>query len=174
MNTATVSPAEMIRAEMIMSRPLVTIGNNDTMRHAAAVFLDKNISGAPVFNHLQKPIGVLTKTDIVRYEREHAAAEATGERDALRTLGTLELIAKGAGFHRESEEDYVSRWMTPKVFAAGKMASLADVLREMSQRRIHRIFIQDEKTKKLIGVITTFDLMRFLGRLFLVGGTKLK
>lgn len=169
MTVTKITSAPLIRAEQIMSQPLVFLNTSDTMRHAAAVFLDKKISGAPVLNHLKEPVGVITQTDIVRYEREHLSTELSREtRDAMRIKNTLEFISEGMGFHRESQEDYVAHWMTPKIYTIGCKASLADVVREMAQRRIHRILIHDEKRAELVGIITTFDLLQFLGRVLFV------
>ncbi|MBI4369331.1 MAG: CBS domain-containing protein [Elusimicrobia bacterium] len=166
--------APLIKADEIMSSPLVFLRNSDTMRHAAALFLDKKFSGAPVLNHLNEPVGVLSKTDIVRYEREHVstAVDAVRTKETMRAQGTLETVAEGSGYHHESEEDYVNHWMTPAVYTLSTEASLPDILREMSQRKVHRLFIREKASKKLIGVITTFDILRFLGRVFFVDGQK--
>src|SRR3989338_1281153 len=115
----------LVKAENIMSKPLVFVHTSDTVRHAAGILLDKGISGVPVLDHLERPVGVLTKTDIVRYE--------------------LEFVAEGRGFHRESEEDYVLRWMTPKIFTVSVRASLSDVIREMARHQVHRLFVRGQE-----------------------------
>ena len=109
----------------VMSKPVISLRSNDTIHHAAGVLLDKGISGAPVMNAVGQPVGVITKTDIARYEREHVAVhEGTPIREAMRTLGTLELISQTKGFHIESEDERIERWMTPRVFSVGKETSL--------------------------------------------------
>lgn len=152
-----------LRAEDVMVSPVITISSKDTMQHAASVFLDKNISGAPVLNGGSFPVGVLTKTDITHYERDHVACASSGEdRGALRTLGALEAIAQGVGFHAESEEDAVSEWMTPKLFSVNKETSLHKVVKEMLKKRIHRVFVTEKSA--VVGVITAFDLIRVLDK----------
>ena len=158
----------LVKAENIMSKPLVFVHTSDTVRHAAGILLDKGISGVPVLDHLERPVGVLTKTDIVRYEREYVAANVAEEaRQVMRAQDTLEFVAEGRGFHRESEEDYVLRWMTPKIFTVSVRASLSDVIREMARHQVHRLFVRGQE-EELAGVITTFDLLKFLARVFLV------
>lgn len=168
MNTKNEIAPASVKAAEIMTRNLIALRSNDSIRHAAAVFLDKNISGAPVLDNEVRPVGVITKTDIVRCQREHVGlGQPEKGRGAMRAADTLEVISR-YGFHPEAEEDRVSEWMTPQIFTLSEEASLADVLREIVHRRIHRLFIRDEKTRKLTGVITTFDLIRLFSRLFLV------
>ncbi len=152
-----------LRAEDVMVSPVITISSKDTMQHAASIFLDKNISGAPVLNGGSFPVGVLTKTDITHYERDHVACASSGEdRSALRTLGALEAIAQGVGFHAEDEEESVSEWMTPKLFSVSKETSLRKVVKEMLEKRIHRVFVTEKNA--VVGVITAFDLIRVLDK----------
>lgn len=150
-----------------MSRPLITLRTDDTVQNAAAIFLDKNISGLPVINQSGVPVGVFTKTDIVRYEREYVAATGAHEmREHMQTLGTLEVVSQGIGLSANESSDLISNWMTPKVFEVSSNEPLPSVIQEMIRRRIHRIFVTDERTNRLTGVITTFDLMRHLSRVY--------
>ncbi len=152
-----------LHAEDVMVSPVITISSKDTMQRAASVFLDKNISGAPVLNGGAFPVGVLTKTDITHYERDHVACFSGGEdRGALRTLGALETIAQGVGFHTESEEDKVTEWMTPKLFSVKKETPLREIVKEMLKKRIHRVFVTEKN--EVVGVITAFDLIRVLDK----------
>lgn len=168
-NTQTKKSTAFVKAKHLMSRSLVFVHTSDTVRQAAAAMLDKGISGLPVLNHRDEPVGVITKTDIVRYEREYVAANDTVQAfRAMKAMNTLELIAQGQGFHRETEEDYVIHWMTPKIYAVSEEASLADVVRELFNHRVHRIFVRQEDSGNLTGVITTFDLLDFLADVFMV------
>ena len=57
--------------------------------------------------------------------------------------------------------------MTPKIFTVSVRASLSDVIREMARHQVHRLFVRGQE-EELAGVITTFDLLKFLARVFLV------
>jgi CBS domain-containing protein len=152
------SPARALLARDIMSSPLFTLSADDTMRQAAGLFLDKNISGAHVVDAAGAPVGVLTKTDIIRYER-FAGAERDAElRDAMRTLDTLEVVSHGA-----HADDRVARWMTPRVIAVEEDTPISEVGRNMAAKKIHRVFVRERKTRRLAGVITSFDLIRYVG-----------
>jgi len=160
MSENTMSQLERLKAGDIMTTPVVMIRSHDTMQKAASVFLEKNISGAPVLDKRLKAVGVLTKTDITRYERDKIASwDALSARAPIRTLGTLELIAQSIG--AVGQKDCVSEWMTPKVIAVPKKAPFKKVVRDMISKRIHRLFVV-EKKNRILGVITTFDLIKFL------------
>ncbi|OGS02537.1 MAG: hypothetical protein A3G41_08480 [Elusimicrobia bacterium RIFCSPLOWO2_12_FULL_59_9] len=159
-----------VRVAGVMSKALITLHIGDTMRRAAAVLLDNSISGAPVLNYLDQPVGVLTKTDIARYEREFISVrEAPSPQDKMQARDTLENIAQEKGFHPVGSDDHVQKWMTPAVYVIDKGTPLTEAVRAMAQKRVHRLFVKDSKSQKLVGVITPFDLLRALSRWFKKG-----
>jgi len=152
-------------AEMLMSHPVVFVRSSQTMRQAAALMLEKGISGLPVLDHTDRAVGVLTKTDVVRYERERLESRlAVKSGVSMKSSETSEWVAEKRGFHEEAEEDYVFNWMTPKVYTVNRRAHLGEVVREMLARRVHRLFVHEEPEGPLVGVLTTFDLLEFLAR----------
>jgi CBS-domain-containing membrane protein len=152
-------------AEMLMSHPVVFVRSSQTMRQAAALVLERGISGLPVLDHTDRAVGVLTKTDLVRYERERLESRmAAASGVSMKSSETAEWIVEKRGFHEEAEEDYVFNWMTPKVYSVDRHAHLGEVVREMLARRVHRLFVRGEPEGPLVGVLTTFDLLEFLAR----------
>jgi CBS domain-containing protein len=149
----------------LMRRPLVFLHVHDSVRDVARVFLDQRIGGAPVLDEAGNAVGVMTKTDLTRHDRECLVASPDGDGD-LRLIGAgdRETLPAHAAFHVDPEEGTVEEWMTPKVFAVFEDAPLRDVTREMVRRRIHRIFVMSRKTRKPVGVITTMDLLGYLSR----------
>jgi len=144
----------MIHAEDLMTFPLVTLRTWQTMRSAARTFLDHDIGGAPVLDHEGRPIGVLTKTDVIRYETQYAAP----------TLAELRTVARETGGFvpdREREEEYVSRWMTRSIVSVPPEAPLDEVASVMARHHLHRVFV--EENGELVGVITAFDALRAVG-----------
>lgn len=158
----------------IMSRPLIVLNTEDSMEHAAGVFAHRQISGAPVMDGQGRPVGVLTKTDLVRYEREHLLVNMPENvRRAMQSRATpLEAIAELTGFVNKTGDDLVKRWMTPQIFSVDQTAPLRDVISEMFYRHIHRVFVRSHETQELAGVITTFDVLKFLARTLLMATGK--
>src|SRR5437867_8458937 len=58
--------------EMMMSNP-VSIRDNATVQEAVAFFTDKGFSAAPVIDEAGRPIGVLSRSDIIVHDRERPA-----------------------------------------------------------------------------------------------------
>lgn len=71
-NATTLDRFEMItlmdavRIESIMSKPVITIGQDYTVDEAAEIMLKKGISGMPVLDNRGMIKGILTKSDIFR------------------------------------------------------------------------------------------------------------
>ncbi|MGV6813613.1 MAG: CBS domain-containing protein [Phycisphaerales bacterium] len=55
------------RAHQIMTRQLVAVRKNTSLRAAARVMLDHRISCLPVVDHHKKCIGIITIRDVVRW-----------------------------------------------------------------------------------------------------------
>ena len=65
------SDLDVTRAEEIMSKPVLTIGANRTIREAAEFMTEYNIKKLPVTDG-ERLVGIVTGTDIVRCAREFA------------------------------------------------------------------------------------------------------
>lgn len=148
----------------LMTEPLVELRTWHTMQRAARLLLDHEIGGAPVLDHEDRPVGVLTKTDVLRYERQYAGPAAA---DLKRIARDPAVVPSD----REREEDYVARWMTRGVVTIEPDADAAQAASLMARRHLHRLFVGDGK--RLLGVITAFDLLRAVGSgHYSSGGTK--
>lgn len=54
------------RAHQIMTRHVVTIGPEESVEKAAAIFVEKQFSSLPVVDGLGNIVGILTKTDLLQ------------------------------------------------------------------------------------------------------------
>lgn len=150
-----------LRARELMSFPLVTLETSDTMQRAAKALLDNEISGAAVFDHSGRPVGVLSKTDFLRYERIYAAPAQAEWRRLATEHQPIEIAARMASPAREREEDYVLHWMKRGIVSIAPEASVEEAARIMARRAIHRVFVRERGN--IIGVITAFDLLAAVG-----------
>lgn len=55
------------KAQQIMSRRLITIAPNANIQQAAKKFIEHNVSLLPVVNDEQKPVGVLSWKDVLKF-----------------------------------------------------------------------------------------------------------
>jgi CBS domain-containing protein len=125
---------ERTAAELMTPNP-VSIREAATVREAVELLTRRGISGAPVIDHAGRPVGVISRADILVHDRETADPAADSER--------------------------VRDIMTPAVFCVGPNAPASRVVRELLDLKVHRLFVVDDRGT-LIGVISVLDMLRHL------------
>jgi CBS domain-containing protein len=135
-------------AEM-MTPHVVSIHADATIAEAAALLTDKGVTAVPVVAADGRPVGVLSRTDVVAHDCEAA--------DVLPADGGREAPAEKAGPAR------VGDIMTQFVFAVAPSAPAAVVVDAILSLSVHRLFVTDAQGA-IIGVISTTDVLRHLRR----------
>jgi CBS-domain-containing membrane protein len=148
-------------ADLMMPSPM-SLRAEATVREAITVLTDRGFSAAPVIDEAGRPIGVLSRGDILVHDREKSEhprpASAYYEGD-LRT-GAGERL--GGGFQVEQvDQTRVRDIMTPAVFSVAPETAAAKVIEEMLALKVHRLFVVDS-AGVLIGVISALDVLRHL------------
>src|SRR5262245_20400224 len=87
----------------LMTPQVVSVPENALLREAVAALIDKNISAAPVIDAAGRPIGVLSRSDLLVHDREtpEMLGKAPPEyyhREELKTSGGERI---GRGFQVE-------------------------------------------------------------------------
>jgi len=134
-----------------------------SVKEAVCFLIDKGFSAAPVIDEAGRPVGVLSRADILVHDREKGeAVPGPGfYDDADLTFPSGE--RPGSGFHLESPDPAcVGEIMTPVVFAVPPDAPAATVVEQMSRLKVHRLFVVDA-AGVLVGVISSMDIVRNLG-----------
>lgn len=140
-----------------------SISRDATVQHAAAFLVEKEISGAPVIDEAGRPVGVLTQTDLIRRQTD-AQAKRADESEYYKIAGYLCPPALREAFFGHPEKHVLVRdIMSPVVISVLPTDSACTVVAELLALKIHRLFVVDQ-TKVLVGVITTFDVLRALER----------
>lgn len=141
-------------AASIMSRPVKTLRMKESIRDAARLFMDAAISAAVVLDQDDRPVGVVTKTDVVRYElARDGITRAFGRRPEDGLLP--------AGFQPVDEEEMVERWMTPAIFMVARHTPLTFVARQMVKYGTHHVLVKGP-TNEVEGIVSSFDVLRSL------------
>lgn len=139
-------------ADLMVPNP-VSLRADANIREALVLFTDRGISAAPVIDDSGRPIGVLSRSDILIHDRE-AGVRAFADENEDRPMPE--------GFHVENvDRTRVADLMTPAVFTVKAYDPPERVIREMVSLRVHRIFVVDE-AGTLIGVVSTMDVLRRL------------
>lgn len=152
-------------AEDVMSPNPISIRDTATIREAIELLSDRNFSAAPVIDEPGRPVGVVSEGDILIHLREaptHVPTTPeyyTRSHLAGRTHGKFP-----EGFEVEDVDPTIVRdVMTPVVFSVRPDAPIHQVVKDMLTLNVHRLFVVDADGA-LIGVISTFDILRCLER----------
>jgi len=130
------SPKELVlrartAAELMTPNP-VSIGHDTTVREAAAFLTNRGISAAPVIDEAGRPVGVVSRSDLLNQYQLTSAG-----RTPVHTL------------------------MTPTVFCVRPKASAQEVVETMVGLGVRRLFVVDD-SNVLIGIISSLDVLRHL------------
>ncbi len=146
--------------EMMSSNP-VSIRDSASVQEAVALFTDKGFSAAPVIDEAGRPVGVLSRADIIVHDRErpeYVAPEYYEE--TATTLPSGEPAPRS--MHLGSvDSTRVSDIMTPVVFSVAPGTPAARVVEDMVSLKVHRLFVVDE-FGVLVGVISALDVLKNL------------
>jgi CBS domain-containing protein len=166
MAAAHASPRLFLRAssaQEVMSGNPLSLDAHATVLEAAALFLDKGISAAAVINEAGHPIGMLSRTDLIRYQRENAGTLTAADRQRLQDAVELsrgDLI--GPGFQVMSGDGTpVSQLMTPTVFKVIPEMPIELVIKEMLHHKVHHLCVVD-RFNVLVGMISPLDILKQL------------
>ena len=137
--TATANRARFTaHAEEVMTPNPLSISEVAPLREAAHFLTSNDISAAPVINEAGRPVGVISLADIVRCVH-------MSEGPDTRIPPTVREV------------------MTPVVFFVRPDTPVANVIEDLLDCAVHRLFVVDDNGV-LIGVISTLDLLKHLCR----------
>jgi len=132
-------------AEELMVPNPISLRAEAEVAEATLLFTEKGIAAAPVIDEAGRPIGVISRSDLLIHQGEQAKQR----------LGTDD-----DGMPRETRST-VADLMTPAVFAVAPETPVRQVISDMIGLHVHRLFVVDE-VGVLIGVITTMDVLKQL------------
>jgi CBS domain-containing protein len=157
------SSTHQLTAAAIMQRDMVTTTPDDTLRDALALMTENHVTGLPVMDNKSRCIGLITASDILTYEQEHAA-DSDGNRPAQyfdpETQQWVSVPISAFGLE-EFAEVRVSEVMSRDLIWVDRETSLKDVAQRMLDERVHRVLVMDTKSN-LYGIISAYDFVRVI------------
>jgi CBS domain-containing protein len=141
-------------ADLMAPGPL-SIRSDATVQEAIVFFTEKGIAAAPVIDDAGRPIGVLSRSDLLVHERE----SMQGPHRAADYFASPGLAA--AAVATTVDRSTVADLMTPAVFAVPPDATARRVVEEMVALNVHRLFVVDPDGV-LVGVVSAMDIVRKL------------
>lgn len=128
-----------IRAADVMTSQVVTIPESTSVLEATRIFLEHNISGAPVVNRIDRMVGVLSEEDLLAVFFEE------GENLDEVEVGTCSVLG--------------ATLVTRRVVSVKPETPARTIARTMMMRKIKRLPVLDDD-RKVVGVVSRKDLLR--------------
>jgi len=153
-----------LTARDIMTEKLVVLRESDTIQHAASLFRDLQISGAPVVNGAGTPVGLLSVSDIIPAVAARMSAVPAGERPQSREAEWAEiwgLLTGGATSAAAGAGEHVGSWMSRRLVSVREDELLVEVARVMCDGHRHRVTVVDAQGR-LRGIVSTMDVLAAL------------
>jgi CBS domain-containing protein len=174
----------MLKLKDIMTRDLVTVDPETSLKEVADLLATRGISGVPVITDSGDVVGVISASDIVSFAAAVPGVPtdrsddftAWGEPEVGDTEDEESPDQYFAGYWEDSEAELVERmreagpeWdrldehtagevMTRRIEALSVEADLATAAAHMTRARVHRLLVTDDG--KLAGVVSASDFVR--------------
>lgn len=129
---------EHVAVSDVMTRDVVCVSPSLPVRDAWELLSSSGFSGVPVVDERRHPVGILSRTDLVREQ-----ADALEDEDAL----DLQLR--------------VSDVMTTRALVVPETASLAQAAAMMAFERLHRVPAVSVEGR-VVGILTATDVVRWI------------
>ena len=145
------------RIKDIVVRDVVYANPQDSLSEAVELLIENRVSALPVIDAHRRCVGFLSVTDFLGLARDdedlfsEVAIDSSGESSTF-----LRQMQRPDVGNRTVQE-----LMSSSAFTVEMEASLKDAAAEMARNHVHRLAVVD-KDQKLIGIISTMDLIEAL------------
>ncbi|MGI5921496.1 MAG: HPP family protein [Syntrophomonadaceae bacterium] len=153
----------MAKAHEIMVDKVVTVSENDTVHTVLHAFVEYRISGIPIINAKNEPVGFISDGDVMKY---------IGYRDPIVYFSDFPTFS-GTWVNNHSFEDKVRglnqlnvmNIATKRVITVQFDEDVDKVAKILSNKKIKKVVVV--KDKKLVGIISRGDIIRFVVKNYL-------
>ncbi len=146
----------------VMTSHVVCVSPELSLDALTLMMLERGISGAPVVDEKGKPLGVVSKTDLLR--RQGSALEAAEVDAGPVKAGGYELDL-GAGLHlTRLAEEIVEDIMMPMAFTIAETAPISQAAALMAHEGVHRLVVIGARSGAVVGILSAIDLLRWMAR----------
>jgi CBS domain-containing membrane protein len=123
------------------------------VRDLLALFLDKGISAAPVVDEQGRPIGFVSKTDVIRQLHRSNPGERRETDTQVQPWWDAERLSQLT----------VSAIMTPTVYTLTPETTVADATAVMAFEGMHHVPVV-EASGTLVGMVSALDILDWMAR----------
>jgi CBS domain-containing protein len=139
-------------SELIHKHPY-SATEQQSVGELVSLFLDTGISAVPVVDNHDKPIGFVSKTDVLRQLKEPRTAAASDRNTLVQPWWDADRLS----------QLQVKAIMTPAVYTCLPTTTVADVTAAMAFEGMHHLPVVAE-SGKLVGMISALDVLDWFAR----------
>ena len=141
----------------IMTKDVLCVRPDVSAELVKELLVQRGIGGVPVVDEQGRPIGVVSRADVLRLE-EDAAEQVTAQPKARDDLGL------GPGFHVvEPPRVTAGDIMSPVVLSLHESANIGQAASLMAYEGVHRLPVIADGGE-VVGILSSLDVLRWFGR----------
>ena len=147
----------------LMSKDVLCVYEGWTIQRLAEFFLKNDISGAPVIASDHELVGVVSVSDIFRFENADDETKSEALRRCYRDSTGIDIASREdlINWSKTSQTSCTVHQITAKqVISVSTDSQLSHVANTMIENDIHRVFITDDE--KIVGIVSALDILRKL------------
>jgi predicted transcriptional regulator len=150
-----------IPLHQLMSKQVLTVYEGWSIKRLASFFVKHHVSGAPVIASDETLVGVVTQSDLVRFQSQ-PPSDFEMEKVVQFYYGPNSQGLTDADIRRLKERAIetctVNAIMTATVIAIDLNTPASTACRRMVDEGLHRLFVTDQG--RVVGVVTAMDFLR--------------
>jgi CBS domain-containing protein len=147
------SAAELTRLSEIMTGNVACVAQDVSIETLGTLMLEQNISAVPVVDAHGRPVGIASKTDLVRWY--HSGADASGE------LPPVDVDGEPGLTPHVIPSSTVADVMMPMAFTLTEDAPIAYAATLMAVEGVHHLPVVTGDGQ-IVGIVSALDIVRWL------------
>lgn len=147
--------AKVKRARDIMNRKVITVSPDTSVEELGRLFMEKNVSGAPVIDENGDIYGIVTENDLISKEKRFHIPTIITIFDAIIPLQSDAAVEKEI---KRMAATTVGDICTREVITVDEDATINDIATIMTEKKIHLLPVLKEG--KLVGIVGKKDVIR--------------
>ena len=159
-------PGDAIKSQKacdLMSAEVLLVYEGWSIQRLADFFLKRGISGAPVIASDHQLVGVVSISDIFKFENADQEVKSEALKSCYRDVTGIDIANRAdlLEWSKNAQKNCtVHQIMATEVISVGVDQTLPEIAAVMVDRDIHRVFVTEQE--KIVGVISTTDILRVL------------
>jgi CBS domain-containing protein len=147
-----------MKAKDIMTKEVITVETDSSVKDVAIVLTKNRISGVPVVNKNKEVVGIITEADLIAINKNIQFPTVITILGGIIYLNTKNFDNDLKKILATKAEDI----MTKEVTYVNPDTNISEIATIMSEKRFHLLPVIEDK--KLVGIISKADIVRIIAK----------